>query len=59
MPRVEESKPVRSEGEAGATAVEYGIISGTIALAFVLVGPDLAQAFISILNVVLDAVLGV
>lgn len=45
--------------ESGATAVEYGLILVAVGIVFVTVGPLLADAFITILNVVLDAILGV
>lgn len=45
--------------EGGATAVEYGLITGAVALGLVLVGPSLGEAFVSFLNLVLDHVLGV
>lgn len=45
--------------ESGATAVEYGLILVACGIVLVTVGPFLADAFITILNVVLDAILGV
>lgn len=45
--------------EGGATAVEYGLLTGAVALGLVLVGPSLGEAFVSFLNLVLDHVLGV
>lgn len=44
--------------EGGATAVEYGLLTGAIALGLVLVGPSLGEAFVDFLNLVLDHVLG-
>lgn len=41
-------------GEDGATAVEYGLIAAGVGLAFVLAGPALADAFLSLLNAILD-----
>lgn len=45
----------RVSREDGSTAVEYGLITGAVALALVLAGPGLWQAFLSLLGVVLDS----
>lgn len=41
--------------EDGSTAVEYGLITGAVGIVFILVGPGLWQAFLSLLGVVLDS----
>ena len=40
--------------EDGATSVEYGLVLGGIGIVAVLVGPQLYQAFLTLLNAILD-----
>jgi Flp pilus assembly pilin Flp len=44
--------------EEGATAVEYGLVAGVMGIVFVLAGPQLWQALLSLLDAVLTAILG-
>ncbi len=44
--------------ETGATAVEYGLIVGAVGIAFVVAGPTLWQAMLSLLDVILDGMVG-
>lgn len=45
-------------GEAGATAVEYGAILGAVGLAFAVAGPALWRALLSLLDAILDGMVG-
>ena len=49
----------RWSGETGATAVEYGLLAGAIGIVFVVGGPWLADAFLALLDVILDTTPGV
>ena len=42
----------------GSTAVEYGIIAGAVGVGLIVLGPWLAQAFVTFLDIVLDGMLG-
>lgn len=44
--------------ETGATAVEYGLIAGAVGIAFVVAGPTLWRAMISLIGVILDGMVG-
>lgn len=44
--------------EAGATAVEYGLILGAVGIAFVVAGPTLWRALLSLLDAILDGMVG-
>lgn len=44
--------------EAGATAVEYGAILGAVGIAFVVAGPALWRALLSLLDAILDGMVG-
>lgn len=44
--------------ETGATAVEYGLIVGAVGITFIVAGPMLWDALLSLLDVVLDGMVG-
>lgn len=44
--------------ETGATAVEYGLVTMAVSVGLIVLGPFLAEAFVTFLDVVLDSVLG-
>lgn len=44
--------------EHGATAVEYGLVTAIVGVVFIAAGPALWNAFLSLLNVVLCAMVG-
>lgn len=44
--------------EAGATAVEYGLIAGAVGIAFVVAGPSLWNAMLTLLDAILDGMVG-
>lgn len=44
--------------EAGATAVEYGAILGAVGIVFVVAGPTLWRAMLSLLDAILDGMVG-
>lgn len=44
--------------ETGATAVEYGLVTVAVSVGLIVLGPFLAEAFVTFLDVVLDNILG-
>lgn len=42
----------------GVTSVEYGIVAATVGVAFVAVGPTLWRSLLSLVEAVLDGILG-
>lgn len=48
----------RWSDQSGATAVEYGLVSVTVGLGLVVLGPWLAHAFVTFLDIVLTSILG-
>ena len=44
--------------EEGATTVEYGLVAGLMGVVFVLAGPELYDAFLALLNDILDGMVG-
>ena len=41
-----------AQAEEGATSVEYGILAGAVGIALVAAGPMLAEAFVSLLELI-------
>lgn len=48
----------RLRGQEGATSVEYGLVLGAVGIAFIVAGPLLHDAFLALLHVVLDGMVG-
>lgn len=46
---------LRLRGDDGLTSVEYGILAAFIGIAFIVAGPTLAEAFVDVLDAVLDS----
>lgn len=44
--------------ETGATAVEYGLVTMAVGVAFIVAGPALWDAFLAFLGIVLDGMVG-
>lgn len=48
----------RHRDEDGATAVEYGIVAAAVGVVFVVAGPWLYDAFLALLDAILDGMVG-
>ena len=53
---VDDRRRVRAED--GATAVEYGLVLALVGILFVLMGPELYDAFLALLDAILDGMVG-
>jgi Flp pilus assembly pilin Flp len=47
----------RAHAQDGATSVEYGLIAFAIGIGLVIAGPVLAEAFLDLLNFIMEALL--
>lgn len=48
----------RAHSQEGSTSVEYGLLAAFVGMVFVLAGPMLVDAFVVVLNAILDGMVG-
>jgi Flp pilus assembly pilin Flp len=48
----------RAHAQDGATSVEYGLLAALLGVVFIVAGPTLWQAFLNVLEVIFDGMVG-